>query len=333
MTQRRHGCAHGPVRWLAGLAALALSVAACEQTPLSAPEDDRAVVIEEEQQSSDATAPESGDGDATAQDGDAHAGTAGPGETAEGADGSTGSQPASSEEPSEPDPEQDSAPAAVITDDRGPLGSACRPYLRGEVPALTIEVLHHAGARPSSGALDHLVASLAPVLDKPAGIEVAGPREIPGQARTWELDELRELAARHRQVASDGERAGMLVLSVAGEFEDPGVLGLAMNATEVVLFPQQIGDLGTTLLGGSERIERAVLLHEAGHLLCLVNIGYESDIDHEDPDHPHHSRHRDSVMYWAVPNDAVSQVFSGPPPDTFHEDDLADLRGLRDGRY
>jgi hypothetical protein len=221
----------------------------------------------------------------------------------------------------------------VIRDDRGPLGSACRPYLRGDVPALTIEVLHQQGARPSSGALDHLVSSLRPVLDKPGGIDVAGPREIPGDGRTWRIDDLRQLAERHRQVTSSESRASMLVLSVAGEFEDPGVLGLAMNATEIVIFPQQIGDLATSLLGGGSGIERSVLLHEAGHLLCLVNIGYTSQIDHEDPDHPHHSRHRDSVMYWAVPNDAVTQVFTGPPPDRFHEDDLADLRGLRDGRY
>lgn len=125
----------------------------------------------------------------------------------------------------------------------------------------------------------------------------------------------------------------MLVLAVAGEYEEPGVLGLAMSATEIVLFPQQIGDLATSLLGGSARIEQSVLLHEAGHLLCLVNIGYQSEIDHEDPEHAHHSRHRDSVMFWAVENDAVSQVFSGPPPDAFHDDDLADLRGLREGRY
>jgi hypothetical protein len=194
-------------------------------------------------------------------------------------------------------------------------------------------VLHQQGARPSSSALEHLVSSLRPVLAKPGGIDVAGPREIPGAGRTWDLDDLRELAERHRQVTSSESRASMLVLSVAGEFEDPGVLGLAMSATEIVLFPQQIGDLATSLLGGGSRIERSVLLHEAGHLLCLVNLGYTSELDHEDPDHPHHSRHRDSVMYWAVPNDAVTQVFSGPPPDSFHEDDLADLRGLREGRY
>jgi hypothetical protein len=320
------------LRLLVGLVAFALLLTAC--APLDVEDgggDPHTIVIDE-----DGPAPEDPDPeDDGAQPRPEQA------EQREQSETPTSDEPAPTPQPSEPEPaepaeprQQPTEPApAVIRDDRGPLGSACRPYLRGDVPALTIEVLHHRAARPSSAALDHLVSSLRPVLDKPGGIDVAGPREIPGDARTWRLDDLQELAERHRQVTSSESRASMLVLSVAGEYEDPGVLGLAMSATEIVIFPQQIGDLATSLLGGSSRIERSVLLHEAGHLLCLVNIGYTSELDHEDPDHPHHSRHRDSVMFWAVPNDAVTQVFTGPPPDSFHEDDLADLRGLREGRY
>ena len=324
---------------LVGLAFFALLLAACapDAADDGADADQQTIVIEEEE--SEAQAPESQDpGASTTPDASStpdaeppdeqQPSSQGPEQAEESPTDESAASPAPTEqqEPTEPT-------RAVIRDDRGPLGSACRPYLRGDVPALTIEVLHQRGARPSSGALDHLVSSLRPVLDKPGGIDVAVPREIPGDGRTWRIDDLREFAEDHRQVTSSESRASMLVLSVAGEFEEPGVLGLAMNATEIVLFPQQIGDLATSLLGGGSQIERSVLLHEAGHLLCLVNIGYTSEIDHEDPDHPHHSRHRDSVMYWAVPNDAVTQVFTGPPPARFHEDDLADLRGLRDGRY
>ena len=317
------------LRVLTGLASVALLLAACTPATVEdGDEDPHTIVIDEGEPAADGDDPE------------IHDTPEPPPEQAEQPEQSTDETAEAPEspapEPTEPrdEPTEPTQPTrAVIRDDRGPLGSACRPYLRGDVPALTIEVLHQQGARPSSGALDHLVSSLRPVLDKPGGIDVAGPREIPGDGRTWRIDDLRELSERHRQVTSSEARASMLVLSVAGEFEDPGVLGLAMSATEIVLFPQQIGDLATSLLGGSSRIERSVLLHEAGHLLCLVNIGYTSELDHEDPDHPHHSRHRDSVMFWAVPNDAVTQVFTGPPPDSFHEDDLADLRGLREGRY
>lgn len=319
-------------RALAGLLGLGLLLAACEPTaPPTSQDDGPSVVIEEEQ-------PEGPSPDDQPQDADGGGSEADPdgdpsaGERPGRDDGTSASGPSA---PSDEAPEQDGtrAQSAPGIDDRGRLGGACRDYLRGEQPRLTIEVLHQRGARPSEGALDHLVTSLEPVLAKPDGIATAGPREIPGEARTWGTDELRELSAQHRRTRSTGSEATMLVLAVAGEFEEPDVLGLAMSATEIVLFPQQIGDLGTSLLGGSSRVERSVLLHEAGHLLCLVNIGYRSAIDHEDPDHAHHSRHRDSVMFWAVENDAVSQAFSGPPPDGFNEHDLADLRGLREGRY
>lgn len=327
-----HGRPSVIVRWSTALAAFALLLAACTPASDDATEDDpRTVVIEEDEAAPDQEPSETGSP------------TGAPDEPDEPAEPTEQPSPSEPESPSESEPAEgagesspggsDTSPGAVVTDDRGPLGSACRPYLRGDVPALTVEVLHQRGAQPSSEAVDHLVSSLRPVLDKPGGIDLVGPTEIPGGGRTWELDQLRELSQRHRQVTSSESRAGMLVLSVAGEFEDPDVLGLAMSATEIVLFPEQIGDLATGLLGGGARIERSVLLHEAGHLLCLVNTTYESEIDHEDPDHPSHSRHRDSVMFWAVPNDAVTQVFTGPPPDRFHEDDLADLRGLREGRY
>ena len=318
------------VRLLAGVAAVAMLLVACAPATTTAPDEQpHTIVIEEER----AAEPGGAEPTPTTEEAPRDQGAQEPPSSPSPApteDGDTAGGAAPDDPDPEPQPEPD--PAAVVADDRGPLGSACRAYLRGDVPALTIEVLHQTGARPSDGALDHLVASLEPVLDKPDGIDVAGPRQIPGEGRSWELDELRRLAAEHRQAHSSRSRAGLLVLSVAGEFEDPGVLGLAMSATEIVLFPQQIGDLATTLLGGSARIERSVLLHEAGHLLCLVNIGYTSPRDHEDPDKPHHSRHRDSVMYWAVPNDAVTQVFAGPPPDRFHPDDLADLADLREGR-
>ena len=327
--ERRHAPAVPVLRMLAGLASLALLLAACAVDAGEDDGDQHTIVIDEEEPEPREPDPEA---DGAQEPPPEPSGDAPSDETTTTGEPTEPEASGPREAPSEPsEPSEPTGP--VIRDDRGPLGSACRPYLRGDVPALTIEVLHQRGARPSSGALDHLVSSLRPVLDKPGGIDVAGPREIPGDGRTWRIDDLRHLAERHRQVDSSASRAGMLVLSVAGEFDDPGVLGLAMNATEIVIFPEQIGDLATSLLGGSTRIERSVLLHEAGHLLCLVNIGYTSQVDHEDPDHPHHSRHRNSVMYWAVPNDAVTQVFTGPPPDRFHEDDLADLHGLRDGRY
>lgn len=226
-----------------------------------------------------------------------------------------------------------SEPATSSPDDQGPLGAGCRPYLRGDVPGMVVEVAHQEGAAPRSAAVDHLVGTLRGVVDKPDGVQLTGPATVPGDGRTWTADELRAFAGQHRTHRSSAEQAAMYVLAVRGRFEEEGVLGVAVSATQMVIFPDNISGLGTELLGGRQAVERAVLVHEAGHLLCLVNIGYESARGHEDPDHPHHSVHEDSVMHWAIETDAITQVFSGPPPAEFHPDDVADLEGLRQGRH
>lgn len=317
------------MRVAASLSALLLLLLACDTGGDPAGEEPSTIVIDDAEEE-----PEPEPGPAPTEE--PHTGEAPPAEPGPG----HGSPPDGADEaPAEPeaggpDPSAPGEAAAVdVPDDRGPLGSACRAYLRDEVPGLTVEVLEQSGAGLRAGVLDHLVSTLGEVLDKPAGIRLAGPRGVPGGGRTWSLDDLRHFLDEHRRERSDADRLAMVVLSVSGGFEEEGVLGVAVSATEIVLFPDQINELGTSLLGGRAPVERAVLVHEAGHLLCLVNISYTSATDHEDPDNPRHSRHRDSVMFWAVPNDAVSRVFSGAPPDTFHPDDLADLAGLREGRY
>ena len=54
-----------------------------------------------------------------------------------------------------------------------------------------------------------------------------------------------------------------------------------------------------------EDVENSVLVHEVGHLLGLVNLVYQSPVDHEDH-HPGHSNNDESVMYWAIESADVS---------------------------
>jgi hypothetical protein len=180
-------------------------------------------------------------------------------------------------------------------------------------------------------ATHHLVSALRRVVDKPGGVEVV-VSQIPGGAQTWTRSDLERLSRQHRTHTSTPDQAVMHVLSLRGEFERRDALGVAFDASTYALFPDRVDGLAG-LLGGTAAVQRAVLVHEAGHLLCLLNITYESTIDHEDPDHPHHSRDPNSVMYWAVANSAISQVFTGPPPADFTPNDRADLEGLRTGRY
>ena len=105
-----------------------------------------------------------------------------------------------------------------------------------------------------------------------------------------------------------------------------------VDASTVALFSDTIeeadGPFGRPLV---EDVENSVLVHEVGHLLGLVNLVYQSTIDHEDPDHPGHSSNDESVMYWAVESADVSNFIFGSLPNDFDDDDRSDLAGLADG--
>lgn len=227
-----------------------------------------------------------------------------------------------------PTPDRGAVAEGRRLDDLGGLGSLCRDYLRAS--RLVVEIDWQRGAEPSAAARDHLLATLRQVTG--GDVSLADGTEIPGEREVWTSQDLRATAAAHRTRYSRQGDLALYVLSVNGRYEDEGALGVAHRASEFAMFPGQIGRL-SGLLGGRAAMERAVMVHEAGHLLCLVNIGYTSAFDREDAEHPKHSSDRGSVMHWAIDTSAVGQLFNGPPPDSFSDQDLADLEGLRSGRY
>lgn len=217
-------------------------------------------------------------------------------------------------------------------DDDGGLGSMVRAYLRA-APAkkLVVEVDYVARRAPSSRALSHLKGVLAEVADKPGGIQVEPDSEIADGRDRWSLGEIKALERQHRSARSGGDTATMWIVYLDGRFADQeGALGVAYSASAAAIFRDRIGDATTALIDATA-IERAVITHEAGHILALINIGYQSKIDHEDPENPKHSKNRKSVMYYAVEDVSISNILSGGPPSTFDEADKADLEMLKNG--
>lgn len=220
-------------------------------------------------------------------------------------------------------------------DDLGAVGRNGRAMLRGDRPRLVVEIDVQEGVAPSQRAVDHLIAILAQHADKPGGIALGGGNTFSSDRTGWTAADLRDVAATHRSTSSGRDVVSLYVLYVRGGFVDDGeetnAIGVAHRASEIAMFPDRWGGL-PDVLGSSERIERAVLVHELGHTLGLVELTYDSDHDRQDPDYPGHSANRDSVMYWAVETTLVGQVFNGPPPDSFDAADVDDLTALREGR-
>jgi hypothetical protein len=286
------------LRVLAGVTALALAVAACSivtDKPQSGP-----TIITP---GSRATTPEPGATKAPGKNGT----QASPGQTNPG-----------------------KVPPPLRYDDDGSVGTMSRVFLRrSPARALSIEFAYVSGRTPQGSAIAHLTSILRRELDKPDGITTTVGNSISSSKTSWTLDDLRALERASRSRHSGGSRATMWFAYVGGRYaENPNALAVTFSASASVIFRDRIDDAATSVVL-EQGIERSVLVHEAGHMLALVEIGYRSRFDHSDAQHPYHSNNPDSVMYWAVEDISVRNILAGGPPDDFDDADRADLAQLR----
>lgn len=212
--------------------------------------------------------------------------------------------------------------------DSGGVGAMARRYLQpSPATRLKVEVDYAKGRRPTTQALEHVESILRRETGK--DVEVRADDQIDTSKGSYSFNDIAAFERMHRDAHSAGSAASMWVIYLDGSLSgESGTIGVAITASTAAIFADHIDDAGTAVVG-SDQIERAVLMHEIGHLLALVNIGYVSEHDHEDPGHRGHSNSRKSVMYWQIEDKGLVAVITGGPATDFDDDDRDDLEMLR----
>jgi len=224
----------------------------------------------------------------------------------------------------------DSLKDSVVSCDN--ITGECRyEILKGnEYSKIHIEVNYVTGNSPESDALNLLKQRIQEVTDK-STITIS-QSSFGSTDNSYTLEEILELEDKQRTRFKSGNTFVIHILYLNGEYSDNDqTLGLAYSGTSFAIFKEKIEDAAFLLISAKD-IEKSVIVHEFGHLLGLVNNGYQSPHDHEDPQHPHHSNNEESVMYWAIESQDIGNQLDGEPPNDFDNYDLDDLKLMKEGK-
>lgn len=213
---------------------------------------------------------------------------------------------------------------------------------------LLIEIDYVPGSAPHQEALDKLESAAEEHLAKD-DVEIRTNGELQGKGDDHSYDlqnEIVPMEEEHRDHWSSGDTAVMYMMYVDGgsdrDDSDRKVLGTAYYGSSVVMYKGNIRDASCSSCGITSSkpelryVERAVIVHEMGHLLGLVDSGTpaqnEDRIYQGDPCKCHSNR-QESVMYYAVESSNINNIFDGGEsiPYQFDRYDREDIRNVRDG--
>lgn len=213
-------------------------------------------------------------------------------------------------------------------------GASARDFVDDAVyTSLVVEVDHVQGQTPSSTALALLEQRLEERCAKPGGVTIIVDDAIPSAGTTYSVAQNRALERQHRDLTSSGTTAAFYVLYLDGRSDQDGaggdVLGWAHGPSSVGLFRETIQSTANLLVTAPE-IEGAVLVHEAGHLLGLVNTGTPMVASHEDAAHRGHDVDDGCIMHWQIDTSNIITLIQsrGSLPTQFDARCIEDLRAI-----
>lgn len=190
------------------------------------------------------------------------------------------------------------------------MGASARELLDDrEYKSLTVEVQYMSGFKPDPSTLDYLRKFLQTYLNKPEGIRIVLNELKEIEDEPLSKDDVLSIERKHRTEFVSSNRIAIYILFTNGVHPGKKILGMAYRNTSAVVYGKAI-DQHFTRAGNLTRqeLETAVLLHEVGHLLGLVNKGSMPASQHVDSVHQDHCNNKSCLMYHSVETRNLSSI-------------------------
>lgn len=113
----------------------------------------------------------------------------------------------------------------------------------------------------------------------------------------------------------------MYFIFIDGEYDENSdnskTLGIAYRNTSMVIFEETIRNFSSGIGQPSRaKLEKAVVNHEFGHILGLVNVGALVQSDHQDEAHGKHCDVEDCLMYYVTEtSDVIDNLLNSSVPE------------------
>lgn len=208
----------------------------------------------------------------------------------------------------------------------------------GLYPNLTIHVDYVAGHEPTDTVLTEVAKMLTSLTGKDA-VDMGQPRVLssvpPEPDGEWSAEDLARLDAerfgQHMPPYLQDGGATVYLAYLNGHLGERAAIGYA-SGNRVYVFTEAFRSDMNVRIPGGERVERAILTHEMGHVIGLVDCGVPMLAPHSDDGC--HSVNEESVMYpygdTSVSGFILEELGVGSWIDAeFDEDDLADIAAFR----
>lgn len=196
---------------------------------------------------------------------------------------------------------------------------------------LIVEIQYVTGFAPTASTVNNLKSFLEQRLNKPTGINIVQNAISSPRKSSYSVTDIRDIESKNRTQNTSGKTLTAYFFFADADYSSNSgnskVLGIAYGGSSMALFEKTIKEFSGGLGEPSQTdLETAVIEHEFGHILGLVNNGTGMQTEHQDETHGKHCINDKCLMYYtAETSDIIGSIIGGSIPQ-LDANCIADLK-------